>query len=135
MFKSIKAKSIKEYIASVPEDRKELIVFLHHFIQKAAPDLAPYLASNMLGYGSFPYKNYKKEIVTWPTIALANQKNYVSIYVCAISDGQYIAEKYRKKLGKVNVGKSCIRFRKLEDVHLPTLTKVISEAARHPGLD
>jgi uncharacterized protein YdhG (YjbR/CyaY superfamily) len=133
MFKPTKAKSVKEYIAKIPEDRKEIITFLHDFIQKTAPKLKPHFAHNMLGYGSFPYKNYKKEEVLWPTIALANQKHYVSIYVCSITNGQYIAEKYKNELGKVSVGKSCIRFKKLEDINLPVLKKIIKEAVKTPG--
>ena len=134
MFKSVKAKTVKGYIDSVPAGRKEMIIFLDEFIRKATPKLKSYLAYNMLGYGSFLYKNYKKETLEWPIVALANQKNYVSVYVCAIVDGQYIAEKYQKELGKVSVGKSCIRFKKLEDVNLSILKKVIIEAAKNPGL-
>ena len=134
MFKAVKATSVNEYIAAVPKERKDTILFLHEFIQKAAPKLKPHFAYNMLGYGSFPYKNYKKETGEWPIIALANQKNYISLYVCAVDNGQYIAEKYKDELGKVSVGKSCIRFKKLEDVHLPTLKKVIKLAAKKPGL-
>jgi len=134
MFKPIKAKTVEEYLAAVPEERKEVIHFLHDFIIKTAPKLKPHFASNMIGYGSFPYKNYKKEPIEWPVIALANQKNYVSLYMCAIEDGEYIAEKFKKELGKVNVGKSCIRFKKIEDVDLPTLKKVIELAEKNPGL-
>lgn len=134
MFKPVKAKTVAEYIRAVPPERKELIQFLHEFIQKAVPKLKPHLAYNMLGYGSFPYVNYKKETVPWPVIALANQKQYVSVYVCALDAGQYIAEKYATELGKVSVGKSCIRFKKIEDVHLPMLKKVLQLAAKNPGL-
>lgn len=135
MFKSTKAKTVSQYLAAVPADRKELVEFLHQFIQAAAPSLKPYFASNMLGYGSFPWRNYKKEDIEWPIIALANQKNYVSIYVCAIDHGTYIAEKFAKDLGKVDVGKSCIRFKKIENIHLPTLKKIIQFAVKHPGLN
>ena len=134
MFKSVKATTVTEYLDAVPAERKELIQALHTFIQKSVPTLKPHFAYNMLGYGTFPYKNAKKEMVGWPVVALANQKNYVSVYVCAIKDGTYIAELYAKELGKVSVGKSCIRFKKLEDVHLPTLKKVLEFAAKHPGL-
>ena len=134
MFKSTKAQTVEAYIASVPEERKELIVYLHEFIQKVAPSLKPYFATNMLGYGSFPYRNYKKEPIEWPVIALANQKNYVSLYVCSVIDGKYVAEEYAKELGKVSVGKSCIRLKKLEDIDLPALKKVVQLAEKHPGL-
>lgn len=134
MFKKVKPKSVEEYLAAVPEERREMIDFLHEFIQKAAPSLKPHFAYNMIGYGSFPYENYKKEKVEWPVVALANQKNYVSVYVCCVKDGGYVAEKYKNELGKVSVGKSCIRFNKLEKVNLPVLKKVIKEAAKKPGL-
>ena len=135
MFKSVKAKTVREYLAAVPKERKEGILFLHKFIRESAPKLKPHFAYNMLGYGSFPYKNYKREKVSWPVIALANQKNYMSIYVCAIDNGKYIAEKNKMKLGKVSVGKSCIRFKKLEDLNLPALKKVIKLAEKMPGLE
>ena len=134
MFKPTKATTIDQYLASVPSDRKETIDFLHDFIQKAAPSLRPHFAANMLGYGSFPYTNYKKQELEWPVVALANQKNYISLYVCAVENGEYIAEKYKDKLGKVSVGKSCIRFKKLEDLELDELKKVLKMAQKMPGL-
>lgn len=135
MFKPTDAKTVDQYLAQVPLDRKELVQVLHELIQNIAPHLRPHFATNMLGYGSFPYRNYKKEMIAWPVIGLANQKNYVSLYVCAIDQGMYVAEKFAKELGNVSVGKSCIRFKRFEDVHLPTLKKVIAFAAKHPGLD
>jgi len=134
MFKPTKAKTVAEYIKAVPAERRDTILAVHDFIRKTVPKLKPHFAYNMLGYGSFPYTNYKKESITWPVIALANQKNYVSLYVCSIDAGQYVAEKYKKELGKVSVGKSCIRFKKLEDLNLPMLKKVLMTAAKNPGL-
>lgn len=134
MFKKTKEKTVKEYLAAVPEERKETILLLHKLIQKTAPKMKAHFSHNMLGYGSFLYKNYKKEEIYWPVIGLANQKNYISVYICALEEGKYIAEKYKKDLGKVNVGKSCIRFKKLEDLDLKGLKKVILLAQKSPGL-
>lgn len=134
MFKASKADNVDDYLKNVPAERKDIIEYLHQFIQKAAPGLKPHFAYNMLGYGSFKYKNYKGEMMDWPIVALANQKNYVSVYVCAVDDGEYIAEKHKDELGKVNVGKSCIRLKKLEDVNEDVLKKVIQMAAEKPGL-
>lgn len=134
MFKATKAKTIKEYLAAVPDERKEAFLFLHEFIQKNVPSLKPYFASNMIGYGSFPYKNYKKELIEWPVISLANQKNYISIFICALDVGEYVAEKHKAELGKVTVGKSCISLKKLEDINLSALKKVLKFAEKHPGL-
>lgn len=134
MFKKVKATTVKEYFDVLPEERKKPMQFLHTFIQKTVPSLKPTFLYNMPGYGVFKYKNYKKEIIDWPVIALASQKNYISIYVCAIDKGTYIVEKHAKELGKVSVGKSCIRFRKVEDLNLKTLEKVLKLAQKSPGL-
>ena len=134
MFKPVKAKTVKEYFDALPQDRREPMEFLHNFIQKTAPTLKSHFAYNMPGYGSFKYKNYKKETIDWPTISLASQKNYISLYVCAVKDGEYVAEKHKKELGKVSVGRSCIRFKKIEDLNLDALTKVIKMAEKSPGL-
>lgn len=134
MFKPVNATSVSEYIGGLDPERKKTIEFLHDLIQKTAPSLKPHFAYNMLGYGSFKYQNYKKEIVDWPTIALASQKNYISLYVCSIDKGEYVAEKHKDKLGKVSVGKSCIRFKKIDDLNLKELEKVIKLAAKNPGL-
>jgi hypothetical protein len=88
----------------------------------------------MVGYGKFPYRNYKNEQIEWPIVALANQKQYISLYICATKDGKYLAEMHKATLGKASVGKSCIRFKKLEDLNLPELKHVLRLAAQSPGL-
>lgn len=134
MFKPTKAKSINEYIGALEPERKSQILFLDDLIKKTTPALKPHFASNMLGYGVFKYKNYKKQELDWPVIALASQKNYISIYVCALEGNEYIAEKYKSKLGKVSVGKSCIRFKVVKDLNLEELKKVLKKAEADPGL-
>lgn len=135
MFKPTKATSVKEYIDTIENNlRKNDILFLHNFIQKISKNLKSHFSYNMIGYGSFKYKNYKKEIINWPLIALASQKNYISIYICALEDGEYIAEKYKNDLGKVSTGKSCIRFKNIKDINLETLKILILKAVRNPGL-
>jgi hypothetical protein len=134
MFKPVKAKTVDEYLEMIDGERGEDLRAIHAFIQKALPKLKVHFPYNMIGYGSFPYKNYKKEIVEWPIIALASQKQYISLYVCCIVKKKYLAESYKKDLGKVSVGKSCIRFKKLSDLNLPVLKKLLIAAAKNPGL-
>ncbi len=134
MFKPTTSTSIKDYFDRLPEERKATLLYLHNFIQKTAPALKPIFAYNMPGYGTFnKYKNYKKEVVDWPIVALASQKYYMSIYICALENGHYLAEKHKGDLGKVSVGKSCIRFKKLADLNLDMLEKIIKQAAKSPG--
>lgn len=135
MFKPIKARSVKEYFQNLPPDRKIIIETIDRLIKKTVPKLKSHFSYNMPGYGGFKYKNYKKEVINWPTISLANQKNYISLYICSVKDGEYIAEKYKNELGKVSVGKSCIRFKKLEDLNINSLIKVLKLAEKSPGLE
>lgn len=135
VFKPVGVSNREDYIKSLSPERKEIILSLDKLIQKTVPNLNPNFLYNMLGYGEFDYVNYKKENIKWPVVALASQKNYVSLYVCALVDGMYLAEKYKAELGKVSVGKSCIRFKKLEDLNLEVLKKLLVEAAKNPGLD
>lgn len=134
MFKPTKAKTAKDYFAALPNERREAVEFLDAFIKKTAPSLKPNFIYNMPGYGSFKYLNSKKQTLDWPVVALASQKNYISLYVCAVENGEYIAEKYKDTLGKVSVGKSCIRFKKIEDLDMEGLKKVIRLAVKFPGL-
>ena len=142
MFKPTKAETIDEYFEMLVDERRQALEILDRLIKEAAPSLKPWFTYNMLGYGKFDYTNYKKEQIQWPTIALASQKNYISLYVCALAhtEGttQYIAEKYAKELYKKgvkpNVGKTCIRFNQLDDLNLDVLKKVIKQAEKQPGL-
>jgi hypothetical protein len=85
----------------------------------------------MLGWRFIDYKpkSAKKSdpYQTWPMIAIAPQKNYLALYICAIKDGKYLTEFYQDKLGKVNCGKSCVRFKKLEDLNLSSVKTMVAE--------
>jgi hypothetical protein len=134
MFAKNAATSVEEYLSMVTGDRKKEIDFLHNFIQKAVPKLKPHYASNMIGYGSFYYLDSKKQKRDWPIIALANQKNYITIYVCTIVTDKAAAEKYKKELGKLTKGITCIRFKTIEEINLETLKIVLKLAEKNPGV-
>lgn len=130
MFKSTKAKSISEYFGSIHDDeRQKELKALDALIKKSAPELKPHFAANMLGYGSYHYRSRSGREGDWPVIALASQKNYISLYACFADVKGYIPERYKKELPKASIGKSCIRFKKLSDIDLKILKKIIKETA------
>ena len=125
----IDANSVTEYMDKAGERGKD-VAKLDAFIHKHAPDVNPVgdsgIFSHMLAYGMMPYhtERYKE----WPVIMIGLQKNYISLYVCMVDeDGNYIAEKYEKDLGRVSCGKSCIRFKKYEDLNEETLRKILKD--------
>lgn len=125
MFKPTTAKTPEEYIDLIDEPRKSEIKKLHEFIRKTVPDLKPFIIAGMIGYGPYHYKYASGREGEWSILALASQKNYISVYVCATKDGKYVAEHFKSKLPKTNIGKSCIRFKKLEDIDLNALREVL----------
>lgn len=127
----VEAKTIEDYFSKAG-DREADLRALDRLIVKAVPSQKRELFSgttyNMIGYGIFHYKYASGREGDWPLIALASQKNYISLYVCVAKDGEYVAEKNKDKLGKVSVGRSCIRFKKLSDLDQDELIKVLKIA-------
>jgi hypothetical protein len=60
---------------------------------------------------------------------MAGRKQYTSLYVIGEQDGGYIAEAWAPCLGSVDVGKSCIRIKRLDDIDRPELGKLLRAAA------
>ena len=133
MFKTTAAKAPSEYIAGLTQPRQNQIQKLHEFIVQTVPRLKPYIISGMLGYGAYHYKYASGRQGDWCIVGLASQKNYISLYVCAVRDGAYIAEGYRDQLPKASIGKSCIRFKKLEDIDFAVIEKILKEAEKSPA--
>ena len=135
MFKPTSAKTPEEYLSNIAEPRRQDVERLHELIQKIVPDLTPHILAGMIGYGTYRYKSKSGREGDWSLIALASQKNYISIYICAVTeDGNYVAEEYKTKLPRANIGKSCIRFKSLSDIDLTVLTEIIKKAEALGGM-
>ena len=101
--------------------------------QAAAPGIDRRLVAagsgQVLGYGLMPYRPRSARVTTTvPLISLAAQKRHVSLCVCAVVDGQYLAESRAAELGKVSCGKSCIRFSSLDRVDTVALDRLVRDA-------
>ena len=113
--------------------RGEELRRIDELVMAAAPgidrQLVPMGSSAMLGYGLMPYRpRSAKEATTWPLISLAAQKRHLSLYVCAVVEGEYIAEQRAGRLGKVSCGKSCVRFTSLDKVDAGELSALVRDA-------
>lgn len=135
MFKTTDAKSAEELIDNLDEPRKSEILKLHNFIRKTVPKLSVSLYGAIIGYGNYHYKSKSGRDGDWMIIGLASQKNYISLYICAVENGEYLAEKHKADLPKTSVGKSCIRFKHLEDVDMEVLKKLILKAESLGGMN
>ena len=131
-----KASTVEEYLEGLPEDRRAAIQAVRKVILKNLPKgYEEVLQYGMLGYvvplKVFPsgYLNRKNEPL--PYICLASQKNYMSIYMMSVyGDAEAEFRKEYQATGKrLDMGKCCVRFRKLEDLPLDVIGKAV---ARYP---
>lgn len=118
------------YIAALAEPRREQVQRLHDLIRKNAPDLQLGIRSGMIGYGTYHYRTQSGREGDWFVIALASNKRYISLYVSAWTGTQTVAETYKERLPKADIGRSCVRIKKLEDVDLDVVAELVREGAR-----
>ncbi|ACZ38615.1 MAG: DUF1801 domain-containing protein [Sphaerobacter thermophilus] len=133
MAPSTEAQSPEEYFELLDEPRRSEVQQLHEFIRATVPDLAPVMISGMIGYGPYRFRYASGREGDTAVVALASQKRYISVYVHAVVDGQYVPERHKERLPKASVGKSCIRFKRLSDVDWDVLGDILREAAHHGG--
>ena len=128
--------TVAEYLKSLPADRRKALQAVRKVI-KANLDsgYSEGLAYGMIGYGVkhsvYPdgYHCDPKQKV--PYLALASQKNYMSLYLfCLYSDSAELKQFERdwKAAGKkLNMGKSCVRFKSIDDVPLDVVANLVKK--------
>ena len=132
--------TLDEFLAGLPADRRDTMTTLHKAICKAVPKLAPAVMSGMgrsplIGYGKYHYKSTTGREGDWFLIGLAAGKNDYSLHLCAGGKDSYLVERNAAKLGKVKTGRSCINFKKLEDLKLDVAMALVKQAAKSGGIN
>lgn len=126
------AKTVDEYLASLPTQRREVMTVLRETVREYLPrGYAEVMNWGMIAY-ELPLETYpdtynRKPL---PVVALAAQKNYYAIYLtCVYQNAERLAtlQKGFADAGrKLDMGKSCIRFKRVEDVPLTVIGKLIA---------
>ena len=129
MIASPDIKTPEQYFASLAEPRRSDVRALHKAICKTIPKHKPEMIGGFLGYGKYRYKYESGREGDTGAVVLASQKQYISLYL-GCTDDESLAEKNGHLLGKVSVGKCCIRFRKLEDLNLKVAMELVKETAK-----
>jgi hypothetical protein len=80
---------------------------------------------SIVGFGSCLYKYADGREMEWMLIAFSPRKAYISVYAHPNHAGR---KELMAKLGKCSGGKSCINIKRLSDIHLPTLQKIIDKS-------
>ncbi len=126
------AKTVAEYLADLPADRQEQITAVRQVIlENLPPGYEEVMNWGMITY-QVPLEVYPDTYNKKPLMyaALASQKNYMSVYLSGIyadesAYKQFIAE-YKETGKKLDIGKSCVRFRRLDNLPLELIGKAVA---------
>lgn len=131
-----KAKTVDEYIETLPEDRRKAISDIRRVVNKNLPKgFQEEMGYGMMGW-VVPHKLYpagyhcnpKQPL---PFMGVASQKNFISFYSMVIYSDNKLLRWFQKEWPKhsskkLDMGKSCIRFKKVDDIPL----KLLGELAK-----
>ncbi len=126
-----------DFIATLPEGVREDMATLDTEISSVMSGLERILwegvfwggtTQHIIGYGSYRYKGRSGAEGEWFVVGLAAQKNYLSLYVNAADDGQYLGKVYAPRLGKVKAGSANLQFKRAADLDLDVLKEMVARA-------
>lgn len=130
-----RAKTVGEYLKELPEERRKVVAAVRSVIRKHLPrgyrEIVQY---GMIGYvvplRLYPQGYLGKKDVPLPYAGLASQKGHLSLYLMNIYSDKEAAGWFRKAFRasgkKLDMGKSCVRFKKAEDLPLDVIGQAIA---------
>jgi hypothetical protein len=130
-----KAATVTEYLASLPEDRRREIDAVRKVIlRNLDKGYEEGMQYGMIGYfvphRLYPSGYHAAPKQPLPFAALASQKNYMSLYLMGVyggsaEDARWFREAWGKTGKKLDMGKSCVRFKRVEDLALDVVGQAI----------
>ncbi|MCA9272079.1 MAG: DUF1801 domain-containing protein [Phycisphaerales bacterium] len=130
-----KAATVDAYLKSLPEDRRAAIGAIRGVIRKNLPrGYAETMQYGMIGY-NVPHSIYPDGYhcdprQPLPFASLASQKNHMALYLMCIygmeSHRAWFVKAWEATGKKLDMGKGCVRFKRLEDVPLEVVGEAIA---------
>ena len=129
------AATVEEYLATLPEERRHAIEAVRNEILTNLPDgYEEAMNWGMIAY-QVPLRTHPDTYNGRPLMyaALASQKNHMAVYLTAVYSEEETREAfeaaYRATGKKLDMGKSCVRFKKLEDLPVELIGRTIAETS------
>ncbi len=129
------AATVEEYLSELPEDRRAVVAAVRKVVLKHLPKgIDECMRWGMISY-EVPLEESPKTCNGQPLsfAGLAAQKNHYALYLmcagCPKADG-ILREGFKKAGKKLDKGKSCLRFRKLDDLPLEVIGKAIASISK-----
>ncbi|WP_395407758.1 DUF1801 domain-containing protein [Pseudoduganella sp. UC29_106] len=145
-----KAATVEEYLAALPEERRAAISAVREVIlANLDPQYAEAMQYGMIGYAVphsvFPAGYHCDPKLPLPFAGLASQKNYMSLYLMGLywgpgagdetEDARWFRAAWTQTGKKLDMGKSCLRFKKLDDLALDVVAEAIRRVPVQRFLD
>jgi hypothetical protein len=122
-------KSVEDFISSQPSEQvRDDCRTLVAIMEKATNAKPEMWGSTIVGFGRYTWHGASGKGVEWMIAAFAPRKANLVIYLWPEFDGK---QQLLGRLGKHSCGKGCLYIKRLSDVHVPTLTKLIEASVRH----
>jgi len=141
----IKTNSPEEYINQIPEDRQDIMEKLRQTILDNLPEgFEETISYGMIGYviphSLYPAGYHTDPKQALPFLSIASQKNHIAVYHMGIySDNellQWFTTEYPKHVKtKMDMGKSCIRFKKPEQLPVDLIGELASKMTAQQWID
>ena len=121
-----KATTVEQYIAELPEERKKAVSDLRKVVKKNLPKgFKEVMGYGMIGYviphSMYPDGYHCNPKDPLPFMNIASQKNFIAVYNMGLYSSpkilKWFTDEYEKtEMGKLDMGKSCIRFKKMDKI-------------------
>ena len=132
-----KATTVESYINDLPEERKSAFIELRKVILKNLPKgFSEGISYGMIGYfvphSIYPNGYHCDPKQPLPFLSMASQKNFIALYHMGIYMNPtlmdwFTAEFAKRVKGKLDMGKSCIRFKKMEQIPFDLIGELVSK--------
>ena len=126
------ARTPDEYIAALPDDRREAVGAVRDVVRDNLPaGFEEGMLYGMIGW-YIPLERFPNTYNGQPLglAALASQKNYMSLYLNSVYGDPrteaWFKDRYEASGKRLNMGKSCVRFRRLDDLPLDVIADTIA---------
>ena len=115
--------SVKEFLNQITDkERREDCFAVAKIMEEITGEKPKMWGPSIVGFGTYHYKYASGREGDWPVAAFSPRKKDLTVYLMPGFDER---TELMQKLGKHSTGKSCLYIKRLSDIHLPTLKKLI----------
>jgi hypothetical protein len=115
--------SVTKFLNAIPDaGRREDCFVIARMMEEITGSKPQMWGPSIVGFGTYHYKYASGHTGDWPVAAFSPRKQDLTVY---LMPGFQKRAELMSQLGKHRTGKSCLYIKRLSDIHVPTLKKLI----------